>query len=97
MLPYALSWHNAIPDAEWQRKVEWFSHAKYLQDMEAVNAERTGSRFDAFYKTMNQTNPIKADQEETEQTNAPAEQTTAAASTSSGPCPADKPTIASAV
>ena len=97
MLPYALPWHNAIPDAEWQRKVEWFSHARYLQDMEAVNAERTGSRFDAFYKTMSQTNPSKADQEETEQTNAPAEPTTAAASTSSGPCPADKPTIASAV
>ena len=83
MLPYALPWRNAISDAEWQRKVEWFSHARYLKDMEAVNAERTGSRFDAFYKTMNQTNPIKAEQEETEQTNAPAEQTTAAASTSS--------------
>ena len=65
--------------------------------MEAVNAERTGSRIDAFYATMNQTNPIKAAQEKTEQANAPAEQTTAAASTSSGLCPAGKPTIARAI
>ena len=59
-LPYALPRHNAVPDAEWQHTVEWFSHARYLQDMEIVNAERTWSGIDAFYTTMNQTNPIKA-------------------------------------
>ena len=99
-LPYALPWHNAMSDAEWQHKVEWFSHARYLQDMEAVNAERAGSKFEAFYRTMNHSNPIKADHEDTEQTeqsNAPAAQATAAASTSSGSRPTDKPTIASAV
>ena len=48
MLPYALPWHNAISDAEWQHKVGWFSHPRYLKDMEAVNAERTGLRFDAW-------------------------------------------------
>ena len=96
-LPYALPWHNAVLDAEWQHTVERFSHAKYLQDMETVNTERTRSGIDAFYTTMNQTNPIKAAQEETEPANSPAEQTMAAASTSSGLCPADKPIIASAV
>ena len=65
--------------------------------METVNAERTWSGIDAFYTTMNQTNPIKAAQDETEQANSPVEQTMAAASTSSGLCPADKPTLASAV
>ena len=65
--------------------------------METVNTERTRSGIDAFYTTMNQKNPIKAAQEETEPANSPAEQTMAAASTSSGPCPADKPIIASAV
>ena len=47
--------------------------------MEAVCVERTGSRLDAFYRTMDLTNPIKAfqaDQAETEQAeqaNVPAE------------------------
>ena len=55
--------------------------------MEAVYAERAGSRFEAFYRTMDLTNPIKAthaDQAETEQTKAATERTTAAASASSG-------------
>ena len=67
--------------------------------MEAVYAERAGSRFDAFYRTMDLTNPIKAfnaDQAETEQTNASAEHTTAAASASSGSRSADRPAIVSA-
>ena len=66
-LPYALPWRNAITTAEWQHIVTWFSHARYLQDMDAVNAERSRSTIDIFYATMNQTNPIKAAHEETEQ------------------------------
>ena len=79
-LPYALPRHNAVQDAEWQHTVEWFSHARYLQDMEAVIAERTWSGVDTFYTKMNQTNPIKAAQAEPEQANSPVEQTMAAAS-----------------
>ena len=61
--------------------------------------ERAGSRFEAFYRTMDLTNPTKAinaDQAETEQTNAAAEHTTAAASASSGSRSADRPAIVSA-
>ena len=56
--------------------------------MEAIYAERAVLRFDAFYRTMDLTNPIKAFQEsqtEAEQAeqavraNAPAEHTTARA------------------
>ena len=39
MLPYALPLHNDISDAEWQHQVGWFSHSKYLQDMDAIYAE----------------------------------------------------------
>ena len=98
-LPYALPWHNAISDVEWQHKVGWFSYPSYLHDMEAVYAERAGSRFEAFYRTMDLTNPIKAiyaDKAETEPTNAATEHTTAAASASSGSRSADRPAIVSA-
>ena len=70
-LPYALPKHNAIPDAEWQRRVGWYCHSQYLADMEAaLYAERAGSRLDIFYSRMNLTNPIQAiqnDQTEDEQ------------------------------
>ena len=49
-LPYALPRHNAVQGDEWQHIVEWFSHARYLQDMEAVIAERTWSGIDTFHK-----------------------------------------------
>ena len=67
--------------------------------MEAVYAERAGSRFEAFYRTMDLTNHIKAiyaDKAETEPTNAATEHTTAAASASSGSRSADRPAIVSA-
>ena len=73
--------------------------------MEAIYAERTVLRFDAFYRTMDLTNPIKAFQEgqaeaeqaeQAEQANAPAEQTTVGVNTPSGPRPADRHTTASA-
>ena len=89
-LPYALPRHNAVQDAEWQHTVEWFSHARYLQDMEAVIAERTWSGIDTFYTKMDQTNPIKAAQAEPEQASSPVEQTMAEASTSPSLCPDDK-------
>ena len=60
-LPYALPRHNAIAEAEWQRRVGWFSHSQYLHDMEVLNAERAGSSFAAFYNTMDFTNPVKAE------------------------------------
>ena len=69
-LPYALPRHNAILEAEWQRRVGWFCHSRYLHDMDALYAERTGSRFVTFYRTMDLTNPIQAmkhDQTESEQ------------------------------
>ena len=97
-LPYALPWHNAISDVEWQHKVEWISNPRYLRDMEAVHAERAVLRFEAFHRTMDLTNPIKAinaDQAETEQTNAATEHTTAA-SASSGTRSTDRPAIVSA-
>ena len=59
-LPYALPKHNAIPDAEWQRRVGWYCHSQYLADMEALYAERAGSRLDIFYSRMNLANPIQA-------------------------------------
>ena len=62
--------HNAITDAEWQRRVGWHCHSRYLTDMDALYAERAGSRFDTFYSTMDLTNPIQAmqyDQTEVEQ------------------------------
>ena len=43
-LPYALPIHNAITDAEWQRRVGWYCHSRYLADMDALYAERAGSR-----------------------------------------------------
>ena len=101
-LPYALPWHNAISDAEGQHRVGWFCHSRYLHDMEAMYTERTGSRFDIFYRTMDLTNPIKALQydqteaEQAEQANASAEQTKVGTSTPSGPRPAGRPTTASA-
>ena len=75
---------------EWRRIVEWFSHARHLQDMEAVIAERTWSGIDTFYTKMDQTNPIKAAQAEPEQASSPVEQTMAEASTSPSLCPDDK-------
>ena len=87
-LPYALPWHNAITTVEWQRIVTWFSHARYLQDMDAVNAERSRSTIDIFYTTTNQTNPIQAAHEETdqatEQASSQVKQTATAASPTSG-------------
>ena len=86
-LPFALPWDNAISDAEWQHKVEWISNPKYLRNMEAVYTERAVSRFEAFYGTMDLTNPVKAlnaGQSETEQTLATTERTAAAASSSVG-------------
>ena len=56
---YVLPWHNAISEAEWQRRVGWFC-SRYLRDMDALYAERAGSKFDTFYRTMDLTNPIKA-------------------------------------
>ena len=44
--------------------VTWFSHAKYLRDMDAVNAERSRSTIDIFCTTMNL---IQAAHEETDQ------------------------------
>ena len=70
ILPYALPIHNAITDVEWQRRVGWYCHPRYLADMDTLYAERAGSRFDAFYGTMDLTNPIQAmqyDQTEVEQ------------------------------
>ena len=69
-LPHALPIHNAIPDAEWQRRVGWYCHSRYLADMDALYAERAGSRLDIFYSRMDLTNPIQAmqsDQTEVEQ------------------------------
>ena len=70
VLPYALPIHNAITDVEWQRRVGWYCHSRYLADMDTLYAERAGSRFDAFYGTMDLTSPIHAmqyDQTEVEQ------------------------------
>ena len=56
--------------------------------MDAIYAERAALRFDAFYRTMDLTNPIKAFQEgqteakqaeQAERANAPAEHATAGA------------------
>ena len=60
VLPYALPMHNAISLTEWQRRVGWFCHSRYLYDMDALYAERAGSSFAAFYGTMDLTKPIKA-------------------------------------
>ena len=38
-LPYALPMHNAIPDAEWQRRVGRYCHSRYLTDMDALYAD----------------------------------------------------------
>ena len=59
-MPYVLPWHNAISEAEWQRRVRWFCHSRYLHDMDALYAERAELKFDTFYRTMDLTNPIKA-------------------------------------
>ena len=59
-LPFALPIHNAIPDAEWQRRVGWYCHSRYLADMDALYIERAGSRLDIFYSRMDLTNPIQA-------------------------------------
>ena len=60
LMPYVLPWHNAISEAEWQRRVRWFCHSRYLHDMDALYAERAELKFDTFYRTMDLTNPIKA-------------------------------------
>ena len=73
--PYALPKHNAITEAEWCRRVGWFCHSQYLQDMEALYNERTGSAFEVFYDSMDHTNPIQAtegDQNEEGQKEPPA-------------------------
>ena len=59
-MPYVLPWHNAISEAEWQRRVGWFCHSRYLRDMDALYTERAWSSFDTFYRTMDLTNPNKA-------------------------------------
>ena len=73
--PYALPKHNAITEAEWCRRVGWFCHSQYLQDMEVLYNERTESAFEVFYGSMDHTNPIQAtecDQIEEEQKEPPA-------------------------
>ena len=84
-LPYALPQQNAITAAEWQHIVTWFSHSRYIQDTDTVNAARSRSGTDIFYTTIDQTNPIRAAQEEAAQTDSQAEQTTATTSAASGP------------
>ena len=72
--PYALPKHNAIAEAEWCRRVGWFSHPQYLQDVEVLYNERSGSDFEEFYRSMDHTNPIHAaecDQTEKEQEEPP--------------------------
>ena len=59
-LPYVLPWHNALSEADWQRRVGWFCHSRYLHDMDALYAERAWSKFDTFYRAMDLTNPIQA-------------------------------------
>ena len=59
-MPYVLPWHGAISEAEWQRRVGWFCHSRYLHDMDALYTERAWSSFDTFYRTMDLTNPNKA-------------------------------------
>ena len=52
------------------KTVGWYCHSRYLADMEALYAERAGSRLDIFYSRMDLTNPIQAiqsDQTEDEQ------------------------------
>ena len=57
VLPYALPIHNAITDVEWQRRVRWYCHSRYLADMDTLYADRAGSRFDAFYHPSHATRP----------------------------------------
>ena len=57
-MPYVLPWHNAISEAEWQRRVRWFCHSRYLHDVDALYGAEL--KFDTFYRTMDLTNPIKA-------------------------------------
>ena len=59
-LPYVLPWHNALSESDWQHRVGWFCHSRYLHDMDALYAERAWSKFDTFYRTMDLTNPIQA-------------------------------------
>ena len=28
-MPYVIPWHNALSEAEWQRRVRWFCHSRY--------------------------------------------------------------------
>ena len=60
ILPYVLPWHNTSSEADWQHRVGWFCHSRYLYDMEALYAERAWSKFDTFYRAMDLTNPIQA-------------------------------------
>ena len=87
-LPYTLPQQNAITAAEWQHIVTWFSRSSYVQDMDAVNAARLRS---GFYTTIDQTNPIRAAQEEAAQTDSQAEQNMATTSAASGPSPFGTP------
>ena len=48
ILPYALPRQNAITAVEWQHIVTWFSHSRYIQDGDTVNAERSWSGTDIF-------------------------------------------------
>ena len=57
--PHALPKHNAITEAEWCRRVGWFCHSQYLQDMEVLYNERTGSAFEEFYRSMTIPTPSK--------------------------------------
>ena len=52
--------HNALSEADWQHRVGWFCHSRYLRDMDALYAERAWSKFDTFYRAMDLTNPIQA-------------------------------------
>ena len=108
-LPYVLPWHNALSEADWQHRVGWFCHSRYLHDMEALYAERAWSKFDTFYRTMDLTNPIQAmryDQAnseqakqvtqatQAEQATVPAQPTTTEPSVLAGPHLADRVTVA---
>ena len=85
LLPHALPRQNAITAVEWQHIVTWFSHPRYIQDTDAVNAARSWAGINNFYPTMDQTNPIRAAQEEAARTDPQAEQTVPATSAASGP------------
>ena len=60
MQPYGHQLPNAVQGDQWQAKVEWCTHSKYLRHIDTVCRDKGTCSLADFYNTMDRRNPIQA-------------------------------------